>query len=838
MQRIRLLGGIQIDGPDGVITGRAVQRARLAVLAVLATSRTNAVSRERLMALLWPESQSDRAHALLRDAIYRLRASLAQPAVIATSAELRLDPAHISCDVWDFEDAVARGDVERADGLYQGPFIDGFSLRHSAEFDQWADAERRRMADMQARALESIAEQRRARGDWHGAVSSWRRLAVADPYNGRIATRLMEALDENGDRAGALKQAALHSSLLQADLSAAPDPLVSAYAATLRLGESRRTSPPDRDRPTEATDERREAAVTRTPRSPTTADELPERPSRSSVVRLRVNHRFQSAADVVRALTGGTPRSGERSRAPTLTRRSRSSTWRSRVAAATAAVIVVGSLAAYSTLRFIGHASNESSVAVLTFTIIGGDTGATYLAQGLADGITTSLSGVTRLNIVSRTAIRRSADAARATSTSLGAPFGAAYLVGGSVQRAQSRLVVTAELVRAQSGKQVWTARYDTAATDLVEVQSRIAEAVATAVAGKLLPGERIRVGRRPTASAEAYDHYLRGNGLLWIETEQNVTDAIAEYQAALALDSTFTSALGRLAYAYSSAVNQAIRPGGLPAEAVLERALTAADRALRQDSTNADAWLGKGIALQFRGTAADFNAAAAALRRAVVLDSTVEAAHHWYAVVLRRLGRYEEASQEYHRALAINPAYVQPIIDLGALAFTRRSFKEAVQWIDRGLRIDPTNPFHMLDGEARLAAGDIAGARREMVTALNLATPSARPRVLSMLAVIDARAGDRARAAAEFQQALQSFLGTEQRLPATMSVRDVWELALGAVAVNKADMAIDLLDRAQPRGPWLWSYLTREGFDPIRRDPRFQRMLNETRPPGAKDPE
>lgn len=795
MQRLRLLGGIQIDGPDGVITGRAVQRARLAVLAVLATSRTNAVSRERLMALLWPESESDRAHALLRDAIYRLRASLAQPVVIATSAELRLDPAHISCDVWDFADAVARGDVERADGLYRGPFIDGFSLRHSAEFDQWADAERRRMADMQARVLESIAGQRGARGDWHGAVSSWRRLAVADPYNGRIATRLMEALDESGDRAGALKQAALHSSLLQADLGAAPDPLVSAYAASLRLGESRRTSPPDRHRPTESTDEWREAAVTRTPVSPTTAEELPERPSRSS-------------------------------------------TWRSRVAATTAAVIVVGSLATYSTLRFVGHASNESSVAVLTFTIIGGDTGATYLAEGLADGITTSLSGVTRLNVVSRTAIRRTADAARAASTSLGAPFGAAYLVGGSVQRAQSRLVVTAELVRAQSGKQVWTARYDTAATDLVEVQSRIAEAVATAVAGKLLPGERSRVGRRPTASAEAYDHYLRGNGLLWIETEQNVTDAITEYQAALALDSTFTSALGRLAYAYSSAVNQAIRPGGLPAEAVLEHALTAADRALRQDSANADAWLGKGIALQFRGTAADFTAAAAALRRAVALDSTVEAAHHWYGVVLRRLGRYEEASQEYHRALAINPAYVQPIIDLGALAFTRRSFKEAVQWIDRGLRIDPTNPFHMLDGEARLAAGDMIGARREMVTALNLATPSARPRVLSMLAVIDARAGDRARAAAEFQQALQSFLGTEQRLPATMSVRDAWELAMGAVAVNKADMAIDLLDRAQPRGPWLWSYLTREGFDPIRHDPRFQRMLNETRPPGAKDPE
>ena len=532
MQRVRLLGEIQIDGPDGLITGRAVQRARLALLAVLAASRTNAVSRERLMALLWPESESDRAHALLRDAIYRLRASLAQPAVIATSAELRLDPAYTSCDVWDFEDAVARGDVECADGLYRGPFIDGFSLRHSAEFDQWADAERRRMADMHARALESIAEQQGARGDWHGAVSSWRRLAVADPYNGRIATRLMEALDASGDRAGALKQAALHSSLLQADLGAAPDPLVSSYAATLRLGEPRRTSPPDRDRPTEATDERREAAVTRTPGSPTTAEDLPERPSRSTVVRLRV-------------------------------------------AVATGAVVLALSLAAYSAIRFVRFPKTElgtdsgveksganrastSTVASRSRTMVVTDFRAapedTDLARLAAVELRIALgqSGLVRVmspegtaNALRRMRRRPSEMISLETAREIARREGTSVILDGTLSRLSrsgSALLVTARVIAADS-ETVLAVASDTAASPAKLVDA--ADSVSRRLRIKL--GEPIRdvadtppLAKVTTASFEALELYTVASRA---NAEGDFPRAVALLKDAVAIDSQFASA-------------------------------------------------------------------------------------------------------------------------------------------------------------------------------------------------------------------------------------------------------------------------------------------------------
>jgi eukaryotic-like serine/threonine-protein kinase len=485
-----------------------------------------------------------------------------------------------------------------------------------------------------------------------------------------------------------------------------------------------------------------------------------------------------------------------------------------------------------------GAAAGDRSVAVLTFTTIGADTGATYLAEGLADGITTSLSGVTRLTVASRTAVRRLADPARSTPARLGDALGAANLVGGSIQRAGSRLVVTVELVRAKSGEQLWTHRYDAVASDVLGVQTSVAEAVASAIAGRLLPAERTQVARRPTTDPLAYDHYMRGNRLLWNEAESSVLGAIGEYEEALNLDSTFTSALGRLAYTYGLALNWGYRPGGLPSDSVLERGLAAATKAIQRDSTNSDAWLGRGLVLFFRGAAPDLSAATNALHRAVALDASSDAAHSWYAVVLRRMGRFDESEQEYYRALAINPNRVQSVSDLGFIAFSRRSYGVAVRQYEQSLTIDSAiMSTHELLALARSGAGDHAGALRAARSALNLASETERPRGLATLAYVEARAGDRSNAEKHFDEALQLLRPPTRSNAPAYGVRDAWELAMAAVGVGRTDVALDILEHTWPRGPWLWSYLIFEAFDPIRNNPRFRGIIDDARPPGATDP-
>jgi DNA-binding SARP family transcriptional activator/TolB-like protein len=234
MITLRLLGGAQLDGPDGPVAGRAGLRQRIALLAVLAVEHPRPASRDRLVAYLWPERDTDDARHLLRESLYILRSALGDDSVLSTGDDLRLNPDRLTCDLWEFDAALARDDFEAAVNACHGPFLNGFHLSDAEEFDRWADGERSRLARRYAQALEQLAERQIRGGDPRHAVESWSRLAREDPYNSRIALRYMQALEAAGDRAGALRHAGAHSELLRADLDAAPEAEVVALAERLR----------------------------------------------------------------------------------------------------------------------------------------------------------------------------------------------------------------------------------------------------------------------------------------------------------------------------------------------------------------------------------------------------------------------------------------------------------------------------------------------------------------------------------------------------------------------------------------------------------------------------
>ena len=187
-----------------------------------------------MVADLWPESGTDEARHLLRDSLYILRSALGDDSVLATGDDLRLNPHCLTCDLWDFETALAREDPEAAVSVYHGPFLSGFHLPGAEEFERRGDVERMRLGRRYAQALEQLAERHTSAGDPIKAAEWWSRLAREDPYNSRIALRYMEALEAAGDRAGALRHATEHSDLLRTELDAAPEREVVALAARLR----------------------------------------------------------------------------------------------------------------------------------------------------------------------------------------------------------------------------------------------------------------------------------------------------------------------------------------------------------------------------------------------------------------------------------------------------------------------------------------------------------------------------------------------------------------------------------------------------------------------------
>jgi DNA-binding SARP family transcriptional activator/TolB-like protein len=241
MFTLRLLGSAALDGPSGPVTGRAAMRQRIALLALLAIEHPRPLSRDKLLAFLWPEKATDDARHLLRESLYILRSALGDDAVLSAGDDLRLNPDRLTCDLWEFEAALARDDLDHAVGVYLGPFLSGFHLSDAEEFERWVDAERSRLARRYGQALEQLAERAARSGNRLGAVEWWSRLAADDPYNSRIALGYMQALDAAGDRAGALRHAAVHSELLRTDLDAAPENEVIALAERLRV-ESRPAS--------------------------------------------------------------------------------------------------------------------------------------------------------------------------------------------------------------------------------------------------------------------------------------------------------------------------------------------------------------------------------------------------------------------------------------------------------------------------------------------------------------------------------------------------------------------------------------------------------------------
>jgi DNA-binding SARP family transcriptional activator len=184
------------------------------LLALLAVAPGRTLSRDRLLASLWPEADGEQARHQLSVSVYELRRVLGEHVLVSRGDDLELAAA-VTTDLDAFEAAVAAGEMEAAVALYAGPLMDGFHLSGSSELEHWLDGERDRLARAHAAAMERLAGERTAAGDVAGAADLWRRRAVLDPYNGRVALALMQALEQAGDRAGALQHARIHSTLLR-----------------------------------------------------------------------------------------------------------------------------------------------------------------------------------------------------------------------------------------------------------------------------------------------------------------------------------------------------------------------------------------------------------------------------------------------------------------------------------------------------------------------------------------------------------------------------------------------------------------------------------------------
>jgi len=231
MLQLCTLGGASLHRADG--SAIAVQRRPLALLAFVASAGSRGTTREKTLAIFWPDDEDERARHSLAQTLYALRRACGSD-VIEGAATLRIDASTIGTDIGDLAAALAAHDPERAASLYTGAFLDGFHLPNSGEFERWLESERARLHHAVARALESCARRAADRGDKTDAASYWRKLSALDPLDGRVALAFVQSLAVIGDTAGAFRQAQLHQTLRRSELGLPPEAALTDFVATLR----------------------------------------------------------------------------------------------------------------------------------------------------------------------------------------------------------------------------------------------------------------------------------------------------------------------------------------------------------------------------------------------------------------------------------------------------------------------------------------------------------------------------------------------------------------------------------------------------------------------------
>ncbi|HUF28445.1 MAG TPA: BTAD domain-containing putative transcriptional regulator [Gemmatimonadaceae bacterium] len=231
MVELRTFGGLSLVGKS--LPPASTQRRRLALLVLLSRGGDRGVSRDRLLAYLWPESPAERARHALDQLLYATRRDLGRRAIASAAGQLRLVPEVVRADCQEFESALEASELERAVQLYAGPFLDGVHLGESVELERWVEAERSRLEGRFLDALERLARDAAGRRDARTAVAWWRRRAAAETLDSLVARCLVEALVEAGDFTGARRHAHDHIRLLREELDTEPDAAFTTLARRL-----------------------------------------------------------------------------------------------------------------------------------------------------------------------------------------------------------------------------------------------------------------------------------------------------------------------------------------------------------------------------------------------------------------------------------------------------------------------------------------------------------------------------------------------------------------------------------------------------------------------------
>jgi tetratricopeptide (TPR) repeat protein len=345
---------------------------------------------------------------------------------------------------------------------------------------------------------------------------------------------------------------------------------------------------------------------------------------------------------------------------------------------------------------------------------------------------------------------------------------------------------------------------------DMLSLQNEVARAVAAGIQITLTPQTEARLALTPRLDPEAYELYLKGR-FFWNKRDSDgLRRAVEYFEKALERSPDYALAHVGIADAYIVLGDQ----GSLPSAEAQLRARAAAMRGLELDPDLAEAQTS--LAMVRTTYDWDWDAAEGCFRRAIQLNPSYATAHHWYAHLLRALGRFDEAVAEIRRAQALDPLALIINSNLGSALFYAGRYDEAVEQYRRTLRRDAGwAPAHWGLGRTLLAMGrpDEAIAEHELAVARSNRLPGYLCTLANALGLTGRRSEAR-RLLAE----IESRQDREYVSP--------YDLALVHAGLGDDERAFAALERAfRERQSSMRQLRIDERLEPLSSDPRFDAL-------------
>ena len=296
--------------------------------------------------------------------------------------------------------------------------------------------------------------------------------------------------------------------------------------------------------------------------------------------------------------------------------------------------------------------SPSPSIAVLPFENLNDESERKYLCDGVAEDIITELSRFRELYVIARNSSFSYSDN-QVPLRQIGRELGVQYLLAGSLRRRGGQIRVTAQLVEAGSGHQIWAERYDEPVDDLFAVQDEVVRRIVATLVGRIAAERLVQARRKPPESWEAYDHWLQGMAHLRRVDLNSLALARAAFQKAAETDPRYARAYAGIAMTHYHAWS----------------------------CFNWNAWA------NLKGQASDY------ARKAVTLDENDHHAHCILSTSYVFKREYGRARLHIESAIAINPNDANTLANAALVWSFLGDSSKAVEMAETAVRLDPHYP-------------------------------------------------------------------------------------------------------------------------------------------------